>query len=458
MRRPRPKLLHLGRGNCSQLIRPRRPELEKLAINHLRGTSYQIVVKTRRSGFKSSLRISVEDPLNYRRILSILIGSVVIALLPAPFAGSGFNDAGAAQVAHSLVLTPLILSVQNAPIPFAGSDGRTHLVYEVFVTNFTSLTATVERVDVLADGKVIQTLDSDAVAARLQPAGQRTSRDTTPTGTQSVLFVHLILPMGGIVPGNLSHRFTVDVHGRKIVETGGNTSVNLRPVAVIGPPLRGSRYISADSCCDASRHTRAALPLNGRVWVSQRYAVDWEQLDSAGRVYVGSRSDVASYKIYGAQVLAVAKATVLIAVDRLPNQVPGKFPENLPIDEADGNHVIMDLGNGNYALYAHMKPGSIRVHPGQTVMPGQVIGLVGNSGNTIAPHLHFQLMDRPSSLGANGLPYEIKAFRITAVTPGTAAFDAAEANGTPLAVKPFAPPDHVTNALPLDQLIISFSP
>ena len=361
-------------------------------------------------------------------------------------------------MAPAPVLTPLILSVQDAPIPFAGSDGGTHLVYEVFVTNFTSLAAKVEQVDVLGDGKVMQTLNRDAVAGRLQPAGQRTSRDTIPSGTQSVLFVHLILPMSGNQPRKLSHRFTVNLHDRKIVETGGNTIVNPRPVAVIGPPLRGSNYISADSCCDASRHTRAALPLNGRVWVSQRYAVDWEQLDANDRVYVGPRTDVSSYKIYGAQVLAVARATVLFAVDGLRNQVPGKFPENLPIDEADGNHVILDLGNGNYAVYAHMKPGSIKVRAGQTVMPGQVIGLVGNSGNTIAPHLHFQLMDRPSSLNANGLPYEISAFRVAAVTPGTAAFDAAEANGTPLAVKTIVPPDHVTKALPLDQLIISFTP
>jgi murein DD-endopeptidase MepM/ murein hydrolase activator NlpD len=120
--------------------------------------------------------------------------------------------------------------------------------------------------------------------------------------------------------------------------------------------------------------------------------------------------------------------------------------------------VILDLGNGNYALYAHMKPGSIRVHAGETVTPGQVLGLVGNSGNTIAPHLHFQLMDRPSSLDANGLPYEISAFQVTAETPGTAAFDAAEANGTALEFKPVSPPDQVRNAMPLDQLIISFTP
>ena len=393
-----------------------------------------------------------------RRALSIFVGAFLLALLVARYGGSSSVSAGAVETPASQVLTPLILSVQDAPVPFTGSDGNSHLVYEVFAANFTSLTATVERVEVLGDGKVLQTLDAAAVAGRLQPAGQRTSSGMMATGTQSLLFVHLILPRGVRVPRNLSHRFTVKVHDQKMVETGGSTTVNTKPVAVVGPPLHGNNYISADSCCDATRHTRAALPINGRVWVAQRYAVDWEQLDNTNRIYVGSRTEVSSYKIYGSEILAVAKATVVFAVDGLPDQVPGKFPENLPIEQADGNHVILDLGNGNYALYAHMKPGSVRVHAGQTVTPGQVIGLVGNSGNTIAPHLHFQLMNRPLSLAANGLPYEINALQITAISPGTKEFDEAEANGTPLAAKPVTPSDHVTNALPLDQMIISFAP
>jgi len=107
-------------------------------------------------------------------------------------------------------------------------------------------------------------------------------------------------------------------------------------------------------------------------------------------------------------------------------------------------------------MYAHMQPGSVRGHSGERVTRGQVLGLVGNSGNSIAPHLHFQVMDRPSSLASNGLPYEIDSFEVTAGTPGTAAFDQAEATGTPLAITPHPQPEKVTNALPLDQLIVSF--
>jgi murein DD-endopeptidase MepM/ murein hydrolase activator NlpD len=141
----------------------------------------------------------------------------------------------------------------------------------------------------------------------------------------------------------------------------------------------------------------------------------------------------------------------------LPEQTPGKYPTNIALDAADGNSVILDLGEQHYAMYAHMQTGSIKVHKGERVKLGQVIGLVGNSGNSVAPHLHFQVNDRPSSLASNGLPYDIRSFEVVGKTPGTHAFDIAEEKGTRLEVAPFTPVQPINGALPLDQLIISFA-
>ncbi|MFI9105454.1 M23 family metallopeptidase [Streptomyces fildesensis] len=70
-----------------------------------------------------------------------------------------------------------------------------------------------------------------------------------------------------------------------------------------------------------------------------------------------------------------------------------------------GNHVILDLGDGTYLLLAHLRRGSIAVHPGQSVHRGQLIGQCGNSGNSSEPHLHLQLMDHRRPLLAAGLPF-----------------------------------------------------
>jgi murein DD-endopeptidase MepM/ murein hydrolase activator NlpD len=384
-------------------------------------------------------------------------GTVVLAALTLAallLAAPGVTREGA-------VLTPLILAVENAPMPFRGSDGNAHLVYELFVTNFSSGSAAVEAVEVLSGDTVLARLDAAAVAARLQPAGQRESTGTLAPGMQALLFLHVTLAPNASVPQKLSHRIAARISAappgrQEMRESGGEILVRKSDVVTIGPPLAGTRFIAGDSCCEASRHTRAALPVDGRVVVAQRFAVDWEQLDDAGRIYAGAQSEPKSYTIYDKEVLAVKDATVVSVLDGLPDQTPGKMPEGISIEEADGNSIVLDLGGGRYALYAHLRAGSIKVKPGARVKLGQVVGRVGNSGNSIAPHLHFHVMNAPIPLAANGLPYAIDAFTVTGTTGGTAAFDKAEADGTPLAIAPVAPPRGVKNALPLDQLEIAF--
>jgi hypothetical protein len=378
----------------------------------------------------------------------------LFALLVAPFA------VGRAQVSENM--TPLLLAVQDAPVPFMGSDGKIHLVYELGMTNFSSAEIEVEKVELVGDGSVLQTLDSAAVAGRLQPAGLREPAGTLAKSTHALLFLNVALAPGSKVPAELSHRVTLRVSAappghQELSESGGATTVDRRSVPLIGPPLRGERYIAADSCCDATRHTRAALPVNGRVWVAQRYAVDWEQTDANGRIYTGPREKLESYAIFGQPVLAVANALVVSVIDGQPEQTPGSYPSNIALDAADGNSIILDLGEKRYALYAHLQPGSIKVRRGEKVHLGQVIGLVGDTGNSIVPHLHFQVTDGPSSLSSNGLPYEISDFGVTGKSHGTEAFDQAESNGSPLPVTAFSPPQMIKEAMPLDQMIVSFT-
>jgi hypothetical protein len=357
----------------------------------------------------------------------------------------------------------VLASVLDPPVPFKGSDGRTHLVYELELTNFTPSDLTIDRVDVLdgASGEHVQTFGPRAVRNRLQTAGVRESSAKLGAAQMATLFVHVTLAPGEAVPQQLTHEVSATVEGptgtKSVTERVGQTAVDKRTLPVLRPPLTGRRIVAADACCDATRHTRAILPIDGQLFVSQRYAVDYEQLDANDRVYVGNRLDPSSYRIYGEKALAVAEGTVVATINDLKEQTPGELPKNLPIEEADGNSVVIDLGNGFFANYAHFQPGSVRVKVGDRVQPGDVLGLVGNSGNSLAPHLHFHVMDGPSPLAAQGLPYLIDSFTVTGRGKSTAAFDEAEAKGTPLPIVPSGDGAQHSDELVLDQRIVTFA-
>jgi hypothetical protein len=73
-----------------------------------------------------------------------------------------------------------------------------------------------------------------------------------------------------------------------------------------------------------------------------------------------------------------------------------------------GNHVVIREPGGRHVLLAHLRRHSVRVRPGQVVAPGDIVAACGNSGNSSEPHLHLQVMDRPSAWVAAGLPFTIQ--------------------------------------------------
>ena len=119
---------------------------------------------------------------------------------------------------------------------------------------------------------------------------------------------------------------------------------------------------------------------------------------------------------YGQEIIAIADGLVTSHIDGVPDnpsvgadlpveQIKEIISENnssLPVGA--GNHVVIQHESGEHSFYAHLIPGSLRVKTGDEVKQGQVLGLVGNSGNSEGPHLHFHLMDGPDYFTARGLP------------------------------------------------------
>jgi hypothetical protein len=388
------------------------------------------------------------------RVFKSLIRPAAIA---AVLAGSSF-----AAEPGSVQLTPLVADVLSPPHAVPGSDRRTHLVYEIRVANATDKRISLKRIAVV-DGRLdttLATLDTDKIGGRLSLGGRRGSESSALEPFQfGVVFMHVTLEGTGAVPATLAHIVDASFEQPAAALTMrlAETPVIATAPPVLGAPLRGRGYVAADGCCDSIRHVRALLALNGSFHLSQRFAVDWERIDDEGRLLRGDPRDNRSYHIFGDPVLAVADATVVALRNDLPEQPPGKLPDGLPIDEADGNFVVLDIGGGAYALYAHMQPGSVRVRPGDRVRRGDQIGSVGNSGNTQAPHLHFQMMDGPSGFISNGIPYVFDTFVVTAVDEaGTADFDRAEATGSPLTLTPRIPPARSEKSLPLDLSVVGW--
>jgi hypothetical protein len=170
--------------------------------------------------------------------------------------------------------------------------------------------------------------------------------------------------------------------------------------------------------------TRAALhlPVGGKWYVywggrkidhnyhaadaAQRFAIDLLAFEN-GQSYSGDPNKLESYHCWGRPILAPAAGLVVGAVDGLPDQPIGSRDPTRPA----GNHVVIDLGNGEYGFLAHFQRGSVRVAKGDKVAAGQELGRCGNSGNTSEPHLHFHLQTTPILGVGNGLPAQFMHYR-----------------------------------------------
>jgi hypothetical protein len=384
------------------------------------------------------------------RVLSIL------ALLSAA------SSSASLAAADDPKLTPFTAEVVAPPHVVPGSDGKRHLVYELAVTNITGGALRFEKLQVIdpAAKAKLAVLGPDELAKRVTPGASRGHETRELAAYQfAVIFLHVALPQRAKIPARLTHEMTAHlaVANADMTLSVGETPVVATAPVVLGPPLRGTGYVAADGCCDSIRHVRALLAIDGKFHLAQRFAIDWEQIDDKKTVVAGDLKLPASYHIYGKPILAVADGTVVATRNDLKDQVPGALPPNLPLDEADGNFVILDIGSGRYVNYAHMRPGSVRVKLGDRIRRGDQIGEVGNTGNSQAPHLHLHVTDVASPLAANGLPYVFDNFTITAVDEaGTADFDKAEETGSALTLTPRVPPQKLQNVLPLDLSIVDW--
>ncbi len=326
--------------------------------------------------------------------------------------------------AQNKTFFPYDVFVPVAPTPVKG-NGKIHLVYELHITNILPSDLMLTQVEVFGDKKA-ETLLSMTKDKALEESinrpgvsGELEDKRIIGGGLRAVIYMWLTFDKRKDVPSQLFHRLSVSFGAsgkekRALALDVEPVAVLSDPLPVFGPPVRGGEWFVANATSHTTGHRRALMAFDGRARISQRYAFDLMKFGEDGKLIHGDPSKNENYYGHGEDLLAVADGVVSHVQDGVPENVPPELqkPGTMTRENVGGNLVILDIGKGLYVVYAHVKPGSIRVKVGERVSRGQVLAGLGNTGNSTAPHLHFQFVDRSMLIAAEGLPYVFESFEV----------------------------------------------
>jgi murein DD-endopeptidase MepM/ murein hydrolase activator NlpD len=403
-------------------------------------------------------------------VLSTLLLLAATSITPA-IAQDATPAASPAPVAQR---TALLVAATNAPLRVVGSDGLAHLEYDLVATNAFPFPVTLLAVEVLdPGGDVLLRLDGEALVSATQslfgaslvptPADSVPTAQVAASGAVAVV-VDVAVPADR-VPAHLTHRIAyelppeappVALSASRLV-AGPTLAVDSSAPLVLAPPLQGDGWLAANSCCDGfTTHRSGRTPLDGaRFAKPEIFAIDWIRLHD-DRPFEGDGSRNAHWFGYGEEVRAVAAGTVVFVRDGELEGTPLVLP---PPDQQSphpgGNQVVMQIAPGIWAFYAHLQPGSVAVAVGDDVTPGQVIGRLGNSGNSLSPHLHFGLLDGPDPMTVNSLPFVLDRYTLEGIVPPEAYLAALSGSGD-FTLPVEGPPESQAGTLPLNLTVANF--
>ena len=366
-----------------------------------------------------AVRQSPVVPTMSRKIVFFLIAVTLVVILSVGCTQQSPAGNASAETAPGENIT---MTVPFGPVPVESTNG-VNIAYELELNVTGKTTLVPEHLDVIdADtGNVIYTPSAGLLAESFLVAHAPIPPDELVNGSLEPIVPRIsvwFVVGNGSVPNRLVHRLTLNRTAEglsPLTVTGGEVVVrkDLAPV-IIGSPLKGAGWTAMETTAPDTHHFLAPITANGVTRTPQRYAQDFFLVDPAtGQAVSGNATLSKDYYGYGKEVYAVKNGTVAAVYDGVPDNPVVYRQESLSFETLAGNYVIIDIGDKKYACYGHFIPGSIRVKAGDTVTEGQVIGLVGNSGNSDIPHLHFQIVTgTPSLLGAEGYPHVYRSFTV----------------------------------------------
>src|SRR5215470_13428149 len=336
--------------------------------------------------------------------------------------------------------TALLVTPENEPRAVLGDDGYDHIEYNLLVTNVFNAPVTLSSVDVTDEsGNQLMRVEGQTLAAATQTvlgpgsSGSSYTLSAIPESGSATVEIDLILPPN-TAPAHLSHRipYTIpdndpfaNVLGRDEV-VGPDIAVAAAPAMTVLPPLVGAGWVTLNGCCTpftalptlSNVHRDARLAASTRIGSPEIFAIDFLRV-TGGRLFKGNGTTNQQWFGFGATVYSVAAGEVVFTHDGMQEDIPFELPTTVHTpQEFGGNFVIVRIAPHVYAFYAHLKTGSVAVSVGQHVAAGAKIAQLGNTGNSIAPHLHFGLLDRPDPLTGYSLPFVFANYELTGLLTG----------------------------------------
>ena len=313
----------------------------------------------------------------YPWIALLVAGALTLSVgLVASGAPAGGAESDAANTERTSAL--LVQPIHDAQV-VRGDDGMDHVEYELMVVNVFSDPVTLTSVTVLDPaGKELARIDGATLAAGTQALLTKAPAPVVNPSAAVAVDVDLALKPG-TVPKRVTHRIDYTLpdpqHAVIVDDTvvqGPEVAIERRAPIVLAAPLAGEGWLASSGCCAPNVHRDLRLAIDGaRIETSETFAVDWARVEGE-RIYDGDGTQNEQHYAFGADVLAVADATVVFLQDGQPEQLPNVThgPDQAKADFG-GNQVVLELEPHVFAVYAHLQPGSITVKVGDKVKAGQ---------------------------------------------------------------------------------------
>jgi murein DD-endopeptidase MepM/ murein hydrolase activator NlpD len=346
--------------------------------------------------------------------------------------------------------------------PLARSDGRLQMSYELHLLNQYRRALRLVRIE------IVDTETPERVVASFGPAylnehftrnGRRpqTGELTLQGNTFGIANLWLDLPADA-VPGLFHHRLflaidTQDGGARTLEIETARVRVPAPTSVALAPPFDpGNWFFMTDN------HRDTRILTEGAPSYAQRFATDWARVERSGSFTTDAPDGNEAYLSYGMPVRAVADGVIRAIRDDIPDNDPDDEGMAVPItrDTIAGNYVMLGMKDDLNAVYAHLIPGSLEVKVGDRVQAGDVLGKLGNSGNSDGPHLHFHVETRTPlgrPLSGEGVPYMFQTYRAVETYSVEEAEKIFEANHLPEAP---TPSETRTDELPLGIGVVEF--